>query len=67
MRGNDNGVYKHSAGENCASGVSRVGAWDRMDYIPLAPTTYPVTKVGYDTVLGIVPDRRIGLLNVVFE
>jgi hypothetical protein len=47
------GIYKHSAGENWASDIGRLRAWDWNGNIVVAPTTYPVTPVGHITVLGM--------------
>jgi hypothetical protein len=45
MGGNGEGVYKHSAGD-----ISRLAAWDHI--VPAA-TTYPMTKVSYNTLFAM--------------
>jgi hypothetical protein len=40
MGGNNDGVYKHSAGENWASEVSRLEAWDQNG--PHCPCKYHI-------------------------
>jgi hypothetical protein len=54
MVGNGEGFYKHPAGENWASDISRLKLWKHgtgMDHIALEPITYPISQVGYNTVL----------------
>jgi hypothetical protein len=43
LGGHGEDLYKHSAGENCASDISRLGAMVGMNPIAPAATTYPVT------------------------
>jgi hypothetical protein len=53
MGGNGKGVYKHSADENWASDIRRQEAWDWMDHIVPAPTTYPVTQVSQTIMFAV--------------
>ncbi len=38
-------IYKHSAGENCASDISRLGVMVGMDSIAPAAIIYPITML----------------------
>ncbi len=53
LGGNSEVCYKHSAGENWACIISRLGAWDQDG--PHRTCTYHIyhDSVGYDSVLAI--------------
>jgi hypothetical protein len=53
LGGHGEDLYKHSAGENCASDISRLGAMVGMNPITPAAATYPVTSVGQTTMLAM--------------
>jgi hypothetical protein len=56
MGRNGEGLYKHSTDENWASDISRLRAWDHI--LP-APTSYPMTQVGYTTVLACIKIQNV--------
>jgi hypothetical protein len=55
MGGNEDGIYKHSAGENWANDISKLRTWDQKGPHRACTysTTYPMSQVGHVTMLAM--------------
>ncbi len=64
MGGSSKGVYKHLAGEDWASDISRLRTWDWDEPLTSAPATHPMTQEGYTAVILLVNKKHTSALVI---
>jgi hypothetical protein len=67
MRGNGEGIYKHSACGNGLAGSVDCEHGTRIDLSSPGPTTHPVTQFGHDIVLSVCKEMNMNNLLVYIQ